>query len=105
MNSKKVESKNLYIIEVTETLQRLVVVEANNKEEALIDVNDRYDRGSLSLGDLDVVDSSIELFQYSHPEEVSYLLETHFEETKSSTEKLMNFIENFDKMRGLEKKI
>jgi len=92
-----VSSENLYIVEVTETLQRLVVVQANSKEEAIQDVEERYDRGNLSLGDLDVVDSSIEIYNYSHPEEMDSLLETYCDErNKLDVEGIMKILEKCD---------
>jgi len=97
-----IESENLYIVEVTETSQRLVVVRANSKEEAVRETKNRYERGTLSLGDLDVVDSSIEIYNYEDPTEMDSLLETHFENEDDgiNTEKMKRILENLEKYRN-----
>jgi len=80
-----VESENLYIVEVTETLQRLVVVKADSKEEAIRKTEDRYNKGLVSLGDHDIVDSSVEIYNYEDPTEMDSLLETYCERNESLT--------------------
>lgn len=53
-------NENIFKIEITESLQRTIYVEADSKDEALEKVIDRYDVGDIVLDDNDFVGSSIE---------------------------------------------
>ena len=50
------ENQKEYIVYITETLQRKVVVEANNDNEALNQVVDQYNNGEIVLDYNDYLD-------------------------------------------------
>lgn len=53
-------NKNVFKIEITETLQRTIYIEDDSREEALKRVIDMYDMGDIVLDDNDLVDSFID---------------------------------------------
>ena len=52
----KMETKKEFVVYITETLQRKVVVEANNDNEALNQVVDQYNNGEIVLDYNDYLD-------------------------------------------------
>jgi len=99
-----VNSENLYIIEITETLNRLVVVKANSKEEALRDAGQRYHNGNIVLKETDLVDSSIELYNYADPMDLESVLDRYFEENRLDEEKILRLLEYTEIYRKLSNK-
>jgi hypothetical protein len=49
-----------YTIEITETLQKLVYVEANSAEEAILKVKNQYLQANIVLDDTNIVDTQFE---------------------------------------------
>ena len=50
------ENKKEFVVDITETLQRKVIVEANNDSEALNQVIDQYNNGEIVLDYNDYLD-------------------------------------------------
>ncbi|MBQ6142236.1 MAG: DpnD/PcfM family protein [Kiritimatiellae bacterium] len=50
-----------YVVEITETLQRLVVVEAKDPEEAEREVSNMYRQGQVVLDDADHIDVAFQV--------------------------------------------
>lgn len=48
-----------YIIEITETLQNLIIVQASSREEAERIIKEKYDSGDIVLNENDLVDTNI----------------------------------------------
>jgi hypothetical protein len=54
---------NTYKIEITETLQKIVDIEAKNDEEAYNIVREKYKNEELILTDKDFVDTEIKVYK------------------------------------------
>lgn len=48
-----------YIIEITETLQNQIIVQASSREEAERIIKEKYDSGDIVLNENDLVDTNI----------------------------------------------
>ncbi|WP_270832883.1 DpnD/PcfM family protein [Faecalibacillus intestinalis] len=48
-----------YIIEITETLQNQITVQANSREEAEQIIKEKYDSGDIVLNENDLMDTNI----------------------------------------------
>lgn len=48
-----------YIIEITETLQNQITVQANSREEAEGIIKEKYDSGDIVLNENDLMDTNI----------------------------------------------
>lgn len=53
---------NKYIIEITETLQRMIEVEAKDEKSAILDVAERYKKGEIVLDSSDFIEYEIKGF-------------------------------------------
>jgi len=93
-----VSSENLYVIEITETLNRLVVVKANSKEEAIRGTKQLYDNGNIVLNESNLVDSSVELYNYNDPIELESVLNDYLEEKILAERKWLRLQEISEKL-------
>ncbi len=50
-------------VEITEYLQRVITVEADNKREAILKVKEEYDKGNIILDSNDFVTNEIEIYK------------------------------------------
>lgn len=75
-----------YEIEITETLQRVVEIEANSESEAYNIVNQKYKNEEIVLNDSDFVNTDISFFK---PNEES--------DFKKNIKKLVNYLWNDEK--------
>ena len=55
----KMENKKEFVVYITETLQRKVIVKANNDSEALDQVIDQYNNGEIVLDYNDYLDVEV----------------------------------------------
>jgi len=83
MNETKntsVESKHLHVVEITETLNRLVVVEAKTEAEAIEKIEEQYHSEDIILDCNDHVDTKIEIYKYNDKSEIEHLIIDYIEE-------------------------
>lgn len=51
----------IYIVEITETLQKQIYVDADNRDVALYDVIQKYSNGEIVLEPENIIDTNIEV--------------------------------------------
>ena len=51
----------IYIVEITETLQKQIYVDADNRDIALYDVRQKYSNGEIVLVPENIIDTNIEV--------------------------------------------
>lgn len=51
----------IYIVEITETLQKQIYVNADNRDIALYDVRQKYSNGEIVLVPENIIDTNIEI--------------------------------------------
>lgn len=49
-----------YKVEITETLQKIIEVEASNEKEALLNVKERYKKEDIVLNEADYIDTEFD---------------------------------------------
>ena len=61
--------KKTYQVEITETFQRIIEVEAESKQDAIFMVDDQYREEEIVLDDADFIDYEIGIFESDANEE------------------------------------
>jgi len=85
---EKVELKNLYIVEITETLNKLVAIESDSTENALRQAEEDYDNGIIRFSNLDYVKTDFSIYEYSDPIEVEYIVKEYLKKHPNLVETL-----------------
>ncbi len=50
-----------YKVQITETLQRIIEVEASNESEAILNVKDKYKKEDIVLNETDYIDTEFDI--------------------------------------------